>query len=139
MSKIVKVLTIREPWVTLIKSDKKHIETRTWKTNYRGIIYIHAGGARVNKKDSMIRKALTLIAPTKFTYGHIVLKCNLVDCIRMDKKFVDKIKQNKEEYMCGMYKEGYYAWILKDIEVLSNPIKAKGQLGIWNFKLKDEV
>ncbi len=38
----MKVLSIIEPWATLIKEKKKYIETRTWKTSYRGELYIHA-------------------------------------------------------------------------------------------------
>jgi len=37
----MKVLSIIEPWATLIKEKKKYIETRTWKTSYRGELYIH--------------------------------------------------------------------------------------------------
>ena len=33
-----------------------------------------------------------------------------------------------------LIKEGRYAWILADIEVLDNPIKAKGHLSIWNYE-----
>ena len=33
---MIKVLSIIEPWATLIKEKKKYIETRTWKTSYRG-------------------------------------------------------------------------------------------------------
>ena len=38
----MKVLSIVEPYATLIKENKKIIETRSWKTNYRGELYIHA-------------------------------------------------------------------------------------------------
>ena len=38
----MKVLSIKEPFASLIKSKIKFIETRSWKTNYRGEIYIHA-------------------------------------------------------------------------------------------------
>ena len=40
---IMKVLTIREPWATLIINGFKCYEFRSWKTNYRGKILIHAG------------------------------------------------------------------------------------------------
>ena len=30
------------------------------------------------------------------------------------------------------YEIGRYAWILDDVEIIE-PIKAKGQLGIWNY------
>ena len=39
----MKVLTIQEPYATFIMNGYKSIETRSWKTNYLGEIYIHAG------------------------------------------------------------------------------------------------
>ena len=39
----MKVLTIKEPWATLIIEGYKKYEFRSWKTNYRGKILIHAG------------------------------------------------------------------------------------------------
>ena len=53
----MKVLTIKEPFATLIKNKIKYIETRTWKTNYRGEIYIHAGIAKLSN-DIKKRKEL---------------------------------------------------------------------------------
>ena len=57
----------------------------------------------------------------------------MVDCIEMTNEFIKNIKKNKSEYITGIYATGRYAWILKDIEILDKPIKAKGHLGIWNF------
>ena len=77
---------------------------------------------------------MSLVDETKFNFGNIICKCNLVDCIYMTKDYVENMKKdNYQEYICGVYKEGRYAWILKNIEILDNPIKAKGHLGIWNF------
>lgn len=39
----MKVITIREPWASLIGVKIKKIETRSWYTKYRGELYIHAG------------------------------------------------------------------------------------------------
>ena len=39
----MKAITIRQPWASLIASGTKKYETRSWKTNYRGPIAIHAG------------------------------------------------------------------------------------------------
>ena len=39
----MKALTIKEPWATLIIEGYKAYEFRSWKTNYRGKILIHAG------------------------------------------------------------------------------------------------
>lgn len=39
----MKTLTIKEPFATLIINGYKTYEFRSWKTNYRGKILIHAG------------------------------------------------------------------------------------------------
>ena len=45
------------------------------------------------------------------------------------------IKENYQEYICGEYQEGRYAWILDNVKPLKTPIKAKGQLSIWNYEI----
>ena len=134
----MKVLTIKEPFASLIKEKVKTIETRSWKTNYRGIIYIHAGLKKVDYNDKRIQELITYLSNKEMNYGHIICKCELVDCIYMDNLFINKIKKNKKEYLCGRYEIGRYAWILKVIEVLNPPIEAKGKLGIWNYNNKIE-
>ena len=133
----MKVLSLLEPWATLVKEGVKTIETRTWKTNYRGELYIHASKKKIKKSDKHINKLLELIPNIPMSYGHIICKCKLVDCVYMDQKFIDEIKKNKQEYLCGYYELGRYAWILEDIEILDEPIPAKGQLNIWNYNLKN--
>lgn len=66
-------------------------------------------------------------------YGKIIIKCNLKDCIYMDEEFINEIKKDEDEYACGHYEIGRYAWLLEDIEVI-DPIEINGQLGLWNFE-----
>jgi hypothetical protein len=129
----MKVLSLREPFASLIKEGIKSIETRSWRTNYRGELYIHASLAKI-KKDVRTNKLMNLLSNKFLSYGYIIVKCKLVDCIYMDEEFINLIKNNEIEYLCGVYEVGRYAWILEDIEVLQKPIKAKGQLSIWNYK-----
>ena len=112
----MKVLSIIEPWATLIASKQKYIETRSWKTSYRGELYIHASKKHINIKDTKIQELLKLLPTQEMNYGKIVCKCQLVDCIYMDEKFINEIKQNQQEYMCGDYQIGRYAWILENTE-----------------------
>ena len=39
----MKVLTIKQPWATLIMQGDKRFEFRSWQTKYRGDLLIHAG------------------------------------------------------------------------------------------------
>lgn len=130
-----KVLSIVEPWASLIKKKIKCIETRSWATNYRGTLYIHASKRKLTKNDiKEYEEQLNLLKDTDFKYGSIIAKCKLTDCIYMTDEFINKVKQNHKEYSCGQYKVGRYAWILEEIKELKEPIPAKGQLGIWNYK-----
>ena len=129
----MKALTIKEPWATLIISGYKKYEFRSWKTNYRGELYIHTSLKKIPKNDERIRELVNLLKDKDIKYGYIIAKCNLVDCIYMDEEFINKIKtENPTEYKCGEYAVGRYAWVLKDIRKIE-PIQAKGHLGIWNY------
>jgi len=128
----MKVLSIKEPYATLIMMKEKQIETRSFKTNYRGELYIHASGKTLTKEalnDSYVRK---LIEGLTFHCGNIICKATLKDCVYMDEAFMDQIKKNPKEYRLGVYEVGRYAWILEDIQRI-DPIPAKGRLNIWNY------
>ena len=129
----MKVLSIKEPFASLIKEKKKCIETRSWKTNYRGEIYIHASLSKVPKERFSNEDFNNLIKDMEFNPGHIICKCNLVDCIYITKEYIENLKrENYQEYLCGHYEEGRYSWVLEDVEEII-PVKAKGRLGIWNY------
>ena len=130
----MKVLSIREPYDGLICTKKKTIETRSWKTDYRGELFIHASAASIANKLKENVKFMKLIENISLKPGHILCKCKLVDCIYMTKEYVENIKNNNhQEYICGEYKAGRYGWVLEDIVALIEPILAKGQLNIWNY------
>ena len=126
----MKVLSIKEPFATLIKDRVKIYETRSWKTNYRGEIYIHASLSL--SKSERVESANNYLK-SEIKPGFILCKCELVDCIPMTDEFIKYINKETSEYDYGLYSEGRYAWKLKVLEVLDEPIPAKGKLGIWNY------
>ena len=129
----MKVLSLTEPYATLIKETKKLIETRSLKTAYRGELYIHASSTKIPKEWKNNEELMALVENIPLNYGQIICKCVLSDCIHMTDEFVKEIKKNHQEYICGNYEVGRYAWILEDITPLKTPIKAKGHLGIWKY------
>lgn len=130
----MKVLTIKEPFATLIKNKIKYIETRSWKTNYRGQLYIQAGVAKLSKEVKERKELSYLYNEDDLNYGYIICKCKLIDCIEMTEEFIEKEKQkNSNNFIAGRYEVGRYAWVLDEIEPIK-PIRVKGQLGIWNYK-----
>ena len=128
----MKTLSIKEPYASLIKNKVKHYETRSYDTKYRGEIYIHASLGKKEACDELW-KMVGKVLP-----GYIICKANLVDSICMDDEFINEVKKNPWEYKSGYYKPERYAWKLENVEVIK-PIKAKGNLGLWNYYSLEEV
>ena len=71
----MKALSIRQPWAWLIVNAYKDIENRTWSTDFRGRVYVHAG-KRVKpgdfpKQRDYIRE-YGLILPEEPPWGAII-------------------------------------------------------------------
>lgn len=129
----MKVLTIKEPFASLLSQEKKRIETRSWKTNYRGELYIHAGLKKINQKDIRTQQLLELLDDKEMKYGYIIAKCELKDCIEMNESFLKEIDKHPQEKMCGEFQPGRYGWVIENVQILEHPISAKGKLSIWTY------
>ena len=124
----MKGLTIREPWASLIVNGYKKYEFRSFKTNYRGKILIHAG--LTLESDNAIK-----FMDYNLNYGHgeIIGEATITDCILVDDEFEDMLyKINPLVY--GKSKHARkYAWKLENIIMYDKRIPYKGQLGLWNY------
>ncbi len=127
----MKVLTIKEPYASIIMSGLKEYETRSWKTNYRGKIYIHAS-IKIDDDLKSRNDLQKLVYDNNITLkpGYILCEAYLDDCIYMNDMFIKNVSD--KEKMVGRYELGRYAWHLSDIRVIE-PVQAKGKLGIWNY------
>ena len=126
----MKVLTIKQPWATLIMQGDKRFEFRSWKTNYRGELLIHAGKGI----DNEAMKRLSKYIPENLPSEKILGKVKLVDCIEMSTEFKEiLLKENKDIYTDSSFKENY-GWKLENVEVFDKPIETKGKLGLWEYK-----
>ena len=125
----MKVITIKQPWASLIVYGYKNYEFRTWKTKYRGDILIHAGKG-VDKEAMKKFEHLNLEYPK----GSIIGKAKISDCIYIDQSFKDKLAEENYRVYEGVIKceSDLYAFKLNDITLI-NPIKITGKLSLWEY------
>ena len=115
----MKVLTIKQPWATLIMQGNKRFEFRSWQTKYRGELLIHAG--KGIDKEAMNR--LSKYLPEELPAGKILGKVTLVDCIKCDDDFKEKcLKENKDVYAKSIFIENF-AWQFENVEVFDEQIE----------------
>lgn len=146
----MKAITVIQPWATLLATGQKHIETRSWRTNYRGEILIHAGKSAKDlfseiyaDEENYLFFCKAGIGNYKDFYamprGVIMGKANLVNCLQIDEVTAALIKeQHPDEYAFGDFTPGRYAWVMTDPVLFENPIPASGKQGLWNWKGENE-
>ena len=123
----MKVITIKQPYASMIVNNYKRYEFRSWKTNYRGKLLIHAGNS-VNKDDLIYYNYLDI---KEYPKMKIIGECELTDCILIDDNFDKELRKSK---IYGRHSRiGLYAWKLDNIKMYDKFIDVKGKLGLWNY------
>ena len=130
----MKVLTIKQPFATLIAEGYKEYEFRTWKTKYRGEFLIHAG-IGVDKKAMGKYKHLNLEYPS----GCIIAKVTLTDCIKINDESRKMLKEKNNIVYDHIIKHTDwkgYGFKMENIKKI-NPIPIKGKLSFWDYDYKE--
>lgn len=125
----MKALSLKQPWAELILQGKKTIETRKWKTHFRGTFLIHASlRPNIEEMNEFGFSAL----PT----GCIVGMAELIDVIEYStKELFDKDIDNHLVHLSNWTKKRY-GFILKNVQ-RTKPISVKGQLNFFDVTIKD--
>lgn len=124
----MKTITIKQPWASHIAAGRKTIETRV-HGNFKGLvgerIAIHAGKG--------IDKYGPALPDDDFPRGAVI--CTAV-VESMEQVVWDDISSGRARMMSRQALapvwEGLYLYYLTDIEMLDEPIPARGQLGVWH-------
>ena len=134
----MKVLSIRQPWASLIIKGFKDVENRSWRTSIRGEIAVHASASKTEDDwdDAIITVAAiraiafsdaekwlieTIGEFDKLPRGAILGTVEIADC--------------KRERMSPWHFEENWGFYLQNPKELKKPILAKGKLGFWDFDL----
>lgn len=123
-----KAISVKQPWAYLICAGIKDIENRTWKTNYRGRLLIHASSRKDNSTKPLLTSEQYELAGGVAGYGKaifgdrsaIIGSIEVIDCV-----------QNHPSVWA---EKGVYNWVLANPVLFENPIlNVKGQLTFWEY------
>ena len=108
----MKAITIKQPWASMIVDGTKVLEIRSWPTNYRGPIAIHAG-----KEIDRLACQEFGYDPDRIPRGVVLATAQLTDCA---------------DLKVGEWRG--FGWSFDIIRKFVRPIPAKGKLGFWNWE-----
>jgi hypothetical protein len=111
----MKILSIRQPWASLIISGIKDVENRTWRTNYRGPVLVHASLRADDIPSVDLVRYYGAFPPSDQARGGIVGVVDIVDCVR--------------PYSSRWYAPGCWAFVLTNARKLPF-VKWKGALSL---------
>ncbi len=128
----MRALSLSQPWAELVVSGQKVIETRKWRTSFRGPFFIHAA------------KSIDMMAIDDFVYDAMILPTGaLVGTASLltvkeyatYQTFVEDaalhlVRLAPEEWTV----RGRFGFFLTDIKRLPNPIPCRGMLNFFKPK-----
>jgi len=119
----MKAISLRQPWADLIVNGFKNIENRTWKTNYRGRILIHA--SKTFDKDGWIWARLYfptihLLSEDQYKRGYVVGSVEITNIIT----------DSSSPWFTGPY-----GFVLIKPEKFEKPFTYSGKLGIFDIEI----
>jgi hypothetical protein len=128
----MKALTICQPYAHLIVQGRKTCENRTWPTNYRGPMLIHAGKNRSFLDDDGAGFDFGYsIRIDAMAFGAVVAIADLVACINVQSKllpeWVAKMTEEQQQHVFGPW-----CWILANVKPIE-PSEWRGAQGLFDI------
>ena len=147
MIQALPVLTLWEPWGSLIAAGFKRHETRHWATRVRGPVAIHAAARRVDAELEPDLEELCAFAlgggwRRNRPLGCVVAVADLTDCLSaymltletcMADPPADHLRRCDE--LAGNYADGRYGFRLDNVRPLDEPLPLKSrQSPFWSWR-----
>ena len=130
----MKMLSLWEPYASLMALGHKRIETRSWTTTYRGPLAIHAAAGGLSRTELIKMMGTPEIVklglnPSELNPGHILAVVDLVDC-RSTRFPIPPGMDIPRERAFGNYEPGRWMWITQGLKKLRRPIPFKAHQGL---------
>lgn len=136
------VLTLWEPWGSLIPAGFKRHETRHWATKVRGLVAIHSA-QRCERDvgpdlDALCRFAFGDDWARTRPSGCVIAIANLTACVPTDLLVEGRppllLPVQECDFLAGNYEDGRFGFRLEDVRALKDPLPLKSrQTPFWQW------
>ena len=135
----MKVLSLWQPWASLVAYELKEYETRSWKIYHRGLMGIASTKAEPKGECYDALHCLrefheiddALVPFEMLPRGCVLCIVYVVGCYQTE-HIRDGLSER--ELAVGNYDDGRYATRMELVERFEVPIPARGAQGIWDWE-----
>jgi hypothetical protein len=138
----MKVLSLLQPWATLVINGAKKYECRNWKTNYRGGIIIHASARKPTRREKVLFEQSDYYRDyiqnmDDLPYGALIGKVLLTE-IYTTEWLIQNLESDPyhywdQELAFDDFSPKRFAWRLETPEAFEHILPIKGSLGLWEY------
>lgn len=132
---VMKILSVRQPWASLIARGTKVMDIRSTDCHYRGPVAVYATRGNVRRKDMIYFKNILGEDPANLPHGKILCVVNLAGTIRFDNP--DKFASYSDCHYLSpfFFEEGMtvYGWVFTDVKPLNVQLGFKMPKGCVNW------
>lgn len=136
-----RALSLHQPWASLVVAGVKRVETRSWSTQFRGPLIVHASKAystRLERAANRIERVLEMtgrldeVGPDgldleKMPRGAFLGVVRLVTVAPTPNYSPSALERN-----LGDFSPGRFAWVFEDARALDEPVDGRGLPGLWS-------
>ncbi len=121
----MKILTVKQPWAYLLIHGAKNFENRSWNTEYRGPVAIHAG-LEIDTSPRGWALAEEAWANSSDVTTPVLVKGKIIGTAEL----VDVIYEEKGTRIVSKWFDGPYGWEFRNKQPLKEPIPCQGAPGL---------
>ena len=114
---MTKALSIMQPWAHLVVAGVKRIENRTWTTDYRGLVLIHASSTYAREARRDLRR-MNVSVPDILPRG----------CLIGFAELVDVVCESSDPFFTGPF-----GFVLRNAQALRRPVPMAGRLRLFEI------
>jgi hypothetical protein len=149
----IRVLSVNQPWASLIACGAKEWETRSWRTSYRGLVLVHASRTTVGLRaidaaalwpakdlpaiSGHMRDAglpsTSAAAAHELPFGKLLALAVLEQVLPTGPGVEPFPEWSERELALGNFDAGRFAWRLRVLATLPEPLAYRGGQGFPNL------
>lgn len=142
--KQIPCISLWQPWAWLWVKGEKRFETRSWPTNRRGWVAVHAAkrwGSEQRRVcdghhagfDSVLKMYGIDDPAHQLAFGAVIGFVHISRCITTRQALGENLPYTEKCF--GDFSDGRYAWDADKRILLPDPVPARGFQGFWHWDL----